>query len=458
MEKGKAAIILGFYKPSNEDLLVGAVEAVKLQTYKNFDIWIYDNSLQKDSLSKLRKLHPDVRIISNSSNVGFAGGNNSVMRRVINDPEYNCTVLLNDDTKPDREWLENLVKTADENPKAGAVTSKLVFFKPYIRLNFKTNTFIPVEVDSSSSDTRELGIKFFDRSDFVNQDYNKKFYRDGFYGFEDDNGEKYTWTKSDFSIDLPIQKDSNTINLIIGTSNFNLIQNGSLEVKVENSDFSEVIELKEGKNEYRLEIPKEVIEKNQFDLIQNAGSGITAQFQGYDIGSTMKPGDLSAQPEKDGEKFNKQYEPEMFCGAAVLLKNEVLRNVGLFDEFFVVYYEDSDLSLRVKKAGWKIIYEPKAKVRHIHTGSSGEWSPLFRYHYTKNRIAFVTKNFGPRAIVFVWLDILKDLLHIVKIYIKSRGKNKYMLELIKPSIKGILKVSLFYPSLILKRVGVIKCN
>jgi GT2 family glycosyltransferase len=58
--------------------------------------------------------------------------------------------------------------------------------------------------------------------------------------------------------------------------------------------------------------------------------------------------------------------------------------LGGFDERFFMYYEDVDLSWRMRRNGLHIVFEPRSVVRHIHAGSSGEWSPSFRYHVTRN--------------------------------------------------------------------------
>lgn len=61
-----------------------------------------------------------------------------------------------------------------------------------------------------------------------------------------------------------------------------------------------------------------------------------------------------------------------FCSAgACLVSKEKLLQLGLFDErFSPFYFEDLDVSLRAKAAGWRILYHPGAKVYHRHVGST----------------------------------------------------------------------------------------
>lgn len=88
-----------------------------------------------------------------------------------------------------------------------------------------------------------------------------------------------------------------------------------------------------------------------------------------------------------------------FCGAAVALRAEALREVGCFDESFFLYYEDADLSWRMRLAGWEVRYEPGAVVHHLHGASSTVGSPLFRFHNERNRLLMLTKNAGASIVL-----------------------------------------------------------
>ena len=66
--------------------------------------------------------------------------------------------------------------------------------------------------------------------------------------------------------------------------------------------------------------------------------------------------------------------------------------VGWFDDDFFLYYEDTDLSWRLRAAGWAIRYEPTAVVRHVHSATSVEWSPTFVFHTDRNRLLMLVKD------------------------------------------------------------------
>lgn len=76
-------------------------------------------------------------------------------------------------------------------------------------------------------------------------------------------------------------------------------------------------------------------------------------------------------------------------GCCMLFKSEVLEKVGLFDERYFLYYEDADLSERIKKAGFMIYYVPEAMLIHVNAASSGgPGNKLHDYFLTRNQMLF----------------------------------------------------------------------
>jgi GT2 family glycosyltransferase/glycosyltransferase involved in cell wall biosynthesis len=80
-----------------------------------------------------------------------------------------------------------------------------------------------------------------------------------------------------------------------------------------------------------------------------------------------------------------------FSGGAVALSAAALDEVGLFDESLFMYYEDTDLSWRMRRAGWSIRYAPDARVAHRHATSWGTASAAFRFHNERNRLLVAAK-------------------------------------------------------------------
>jgi N-acetylglucosaminyl-diphospho-decaprenol L-rhamnosyltransferase len=81
-----------------------------------------------------------------------------------------------------------------------------------------------------------------------------------------------------------------------------------------------------------------------------------------------------------------------WCGGAVLLKADYLRECGLFDRHFFLYYEDFDLSWRGRQLGWTYGYVPDSHVRHEHAYSSTAGSEFFEFWVDRNRRLALLKN------------------------------------------------------------------
>lgn len=80
-------------------------------------------------------------------------------------------------------------------------------------------------------------------------------------------------------------------------------------------------------------------------------------------------------------------------GSAALYRRKMLDEVGLFDERFFLYCEDTDLGLRARWAGWEGVYVAGAVVDHAYSKSAGRASALKAYYVERNRLYTVIKNF-----------------------------------------------------------------
>lgn len=88
-------------------------------------------------------------------------------------------------------------------------------------------------------------------------------------------------------------------------------------------------------------------------------------------------------------------EVTFLTGCAMLIKREVFEKIGLFDEDYFFYEEDVDFCLRAKRAGFKLLYVPKAKAWHkIKNIAKDRTSPFVLYHLARSRILNLRKNFS----------------------------------------------------------------
>jgi GT2 family glycosyltransferase len=187
---------------------------------------------------------------------------------------------------------------------------------------------------------------------------------------------------------------------------------------------------------YPVSIPAAVVEKSATHIIQNAGSAYDKKYNGFDKGS--------GEPDKG--QYDEMQETEMFCGGACLLSKKALAQTGLFNSRYFSYYEDSDLSLRLKRKGFKIVYAPNAFVFHHHSGSGKEWSPFFTYHVFRNKIIFSAKNFGIHGFFSAFKERSKETWFLLKWAARGRFSDH--------NLRARLKLN--YHILIDAVVGIIK--
>jgi GT2 family glycosyltransferase len=230
---------------NGKEYLGECLESLRAQTFPDFECILVDNGSTDGSVEWIRENFPGwVRVLVNDRNEGFSGGNN----RGIRAASGKYIALLNNDAQADSHWLAELVKVAEENPRAGMLACKIY-----------------LQGDS----------KIIDNVGHL-------IYRDG---------------------------------------------------------------LNRGRG--RLEV-----DRGQY------------------------------------EKIEEVFFPS---GCAALYRREMLEEVGLFDEDFFAYGDDTDLGLKGRLAGWKCLYVPKAVVHHRYSQSSGAYSALKAFYVERNRVWIAVK-------------------------------------------------------------------
>jgi N-acetylglucosaminyl-diphospho-decaprenol L-rhamnosyltransferase len=83
---------------------------------------------------------------------------------------------------------------------------------------------------------------------------------------------------------------------------------------------------------------------------------------------------------------------EALSGACLLLRRELVDTIGAFDESYFLYFEDLDLCVRARQAGWQLVVADKAVVRHVEgAATGGAGAPFAMYYFVRNRHRFVRK-------------------------------------------------------------------
>ena len=101
----------------------------------------------------------------------------------------------------------------------------------------------------------------------------------------------------------------------------------------------------------------------------------------------------------------------------MLVKKEVFRTVGFFDEHYFFYFEDTDFCLRAKKMGFKLFYQPSAEIIHLGGLSSRKVGQNeLNAHWYRGKFRCILKNgtllqkitsLGIQLIVFPYKVIIR---------------------------------------------------
>ncbi len=96
-------------------------------------------------------------------------------------------------------------------------------------------------------------------------------------------------------------------------------------------------------------------------------------------------------------------------GSSMLIKAEVLEQTGLFDENFFMYWEDADLCLRAKNAGYSLCVAEKSRILHENGASSND-SALKSYQIFKSGLYFHRKHFSGIQVISYVLCFIADVI------------------------------------------------
>lgn len=299
-------------------LLEVCLDSIRNQTYRHFDIYFVDNGSKDESVSFVEDKYPEVNIIALEKNTGFAKGNNIGINAAFNDPDVQYILTLNNDTKIESNFIEQLIIMAESNQNIGSVAPKILYY------------FQPGLIDSI---------------------------------------------------------------------------------------------------------------------------GVNVGIDGGGLGRGSKERDIS-QYDLAEEVFG-------VCAGAALYRRKALEDVimdgEVFDNTFFAYYEDFDLSWRLRLMGWKALACPEAMVHHVHSATAKSFSPFKSYHINRNRFFIILKDLPS---IYFWRALLltpyRYLLLINSMRVKKGPtyelrKNSSPLIPIKITLRGWWSVMRLLPEMMRKR-------
>ncbi|MDH4135795.1 MAG: glycosyltransferase family 2 protein [Anaerolineae bacterium] len=129
---------------------------------------------------------------------------------------------------------------------------------------------------------------------------------------------------------------------------------------------------------------------------------------------------LRAEEPDDGQD-ERIHEVDFVSGCALLAKSSVVKDTGLMDHEFFLYYEEADWCVRARAQGYRIVFVRAAKVWHKVSRSAGQDTPLVSYYMTRNTLRFLWKNLsGGRRLLAVFRHTVRTLRTILSLWIKHR--------------------------------------
>lgn len=331
--------------------------SLKQTTYPHdrHEVVVVDNGSIDGSLERLRAAHPWAEYIANDANLGFAEACNRGIRGLT---DVDAVALVNNDAVVEPEWLDHLVRKLESEPSAGAVAALLILDPGFVRIEVETSTrsrLSGVHMDGLDVTNRCLvdgGVSVGD------PDWPLDIHREI-------TGAAVVW--------VPSPPDTSCIELRLEAQD----PEAHLEIRARTHGGDWTVMSHRGSANVVV-WPDSV----RSELANGLGTAKTLAGEFYDIGFGRPVDEIvSVGTSVAG-----------FSGGGVLLRAEALASAGLFDPRFFAYYEDSDLSWRIRRAGWSVVVAPEARIHHSFGASGGSAAPWFFFLNYRNWFLTVIRN------------------------------------------------------------------
>jgi len=129
----KIAVLVVNY--NGKKFLADCLDSLLGQTLRPERIVVVENGSSDGSLEFLKENYPQVTLIEERENLGFAGGNNAGLEWIRRNSSPDAVALVNNDTKADPGWLEALAAALESDPSLGSAASKMVYASDPDRTN-----------------------------------------------------------------------------------------------------------------------------------------------------------------------------------------------------------------------------------------------------------------------------------------------------------------------------------
>jgi hypothetical protein len=150
-------------------------------------------------------------------------------------------------------------------------------------------------------------------------------------------------------------------------------------------------------------------------VIQSAGGILDKNWFSYHRGMNE---------EDRGQYSHQSQEVDFINGCALLLKREVIDDIGFLDERFFLYWEETEWCYRAKISGWHVIHVPEAKLWHKGVTRNYNPQPFVTYYTVRNRLLMMSIHKAPvSAWIHTWFSLVQTCLSWT---IRPRWKSKHI--------------------------------
>jgi len=195
-----------------------------------------------------------------------------------------------------------------------------------------------------------------------------------------------------------IQKNYPSVKLIVNSENLGFTGGNNVGIRAAKGDYYFVVN-----ND--TEVTPDLLEKMLEPFAQDPAIGVVSpkiryfhhpkvlQYAGFtEINPITGRNKAIGDKEEDKGQFDSPGFTAYAHGAAMLLKREVVEKAGTLADLFFIYYEELDWSARIRRAGYKIYYQPTALIFHKESITMGKESAIKAYYHNRNRILFMRRN------------------------------------------------------------------
>jgi GT2 family glycosyltransferase len=340
------------------------------------DIVLVDNASRDPVTARVRRDLPEVRVIESDRNLGFAGGCNLGIGDLDG---IDHVALVNNDATVPAGWLKPLLETLAMEPGVGAACPKILLADAFRELTISSPTRRLRRGDPRDVGVRVTGVRVGDR-----RRWRSTRFAAGTWGPEiDADGTDLQWTRGEARVLVPADATETACELRLDAP-------GPTPVTVVCGDDRATFTVGAEPGWYPVPFAGERV-----DVVNNVGTHLVADGYAADRGWL----------ERDAGQYERDEDVFAWCGAAVLLRAEYLREVGGFDERLFLYSEDVELAWRGLQRGWRHRLVPASVVRHVHSATSARHARTAVLK-ERNRLLVLLRHGSPRLVARALLRYL----------------------------------------------------